>query len=93
MNNQDLEAVRCSNALRAVMKYRKINVPYLAAMVDVSERTIEAYTSGRVSLANAKAKTVLRIADYFDVDPFVLIGDKSEEISITAKGVVLKWED
>lgn len=48
-------------------------------MVDVSERTIEAYTSGKVSLANAKASTVLRIAEYLDVDPFVLIGEKSIE--------------
>ena len=77
MKDQELKSAKCSDALRAVMKYRNVNVPHLAVMVDVSERTLEAYTSGKVSLANAKASTVLLIAEYLDVDPFILIGEKS----------------
>ena len=81
----DIQTKRCSNALKAVMDYRKVNVPALAARINVSPRTIEEYTSAKVSLANAKARTVILMAKELNVDPLILIGEKSIEDFYTAE--------
>lgn len=66
----------CASNLRTVLRYRSMSVAELAKLIDVSARTIEAYTAGRVSLQDAKAGTVLMIADALKVDPYILVGEK-----------------
>ena len=71
---KDLQAVKCANALKSVMKIRGTTISVLASNVGISERTLQEYTSGKVSLANAKARTVFLIAKELKVDPLILIG-------------------
>lgn len=67
----------CASNLRAVLRFRNMSVPDLAKTIGVSSRTLEAYTAGRVSMLDAKAGTVLKIAQALNVDPYILIGEKS----------------
>ena len=76
---KDIQALQCANALKSVMKYREVTIPVLAVSIGVSERTLQEYTSGKVSLANAKARTVILIAQELKVDPLILIGEKPIE--------------
>lgn len=66
----------CASNLRTVLRYRSMSVAELAEQINVSARTIEAYTAGRVSLQDAKAGTVLMMADALKVDPYILVGEK-----------------
>lgn len=66
----------CASNLRTILRYRSMSVTELAEQIDVSARTIEAYTAGRVSLQDAKAGTVLMIANALKVDPYILVGEK-----------------
>lgn len=69
-------ALLCAGNLKTVLRYRGMSVADLAEDLGMSQRTLEAYTSGRVSLENAQAKTVMVIAEYLRVDPAILIGMK-----------------
>lgn len=70
------KALLCAGNLKTVLRYRGMSVADLAEDLDMSKRTLEAYTSGRISLENAQAKTVMMIAEYLRVDPMVLVGMK-----------------
>ena len=63
----------------AVLKYRECTISALAKSTGISKRTLESYASGRVSLLDAKAGTVLRIADVLDVSVEVLLGGNMEQ--------------
>ncbi len=79
-NPRDPKTELCASNLRSILRYRRMSVPDLAKAIGVSPRTIEAYTAGRVSIFDAKAKTVLSIADELKIDPHILIGEMEIEV-------------
>lgn len=63
----------------AVLKYREFTISSLARATGVSKRTLESYASGKVSLLDAKAGTVLKIAEALNVDMEILLGGSMEQ--------------
>ena len=76
---EDIDRKASLANLHAIMKYRECTISSLARMTKISRRTLESYVSGRVSLHDAKAGAVLKIALALDVDMEILLGEEPLE--------------
>ena len=74
-----IQTKKCAANLRAIMNYRNRKISQLANITGISRRTIESYTSGKVSLLDARAENVLKIANALDADIKILLGAASME--------------
>ncbi len=73
--DNDLLQDYCANAFRTAIKMRKTTLQILSDNTGIPYRTLQGYSSGRVSLRNASAAVVLDIADELNINPYVLIGE------------------
>ena len=73
---KSIDAIKCANNLKIILKYRDMTLADLADDLNMKLRTLESYSSAEVSLEDARARTVMEIAEYLDVDPYILVGMK-----------------
>ena len=67
----------CADLFSGLLALRRVKVEDLASVVGTPVRTLQGYSSSSHPIRAAKACTVIKIAEYLNVDPACLVGEKS----------------
>lgn len=75
--SNDPEVIKCSAALNEVIRYRGITLDELAKKAGIDADTLQKYTVTSLDIRQANALDVMHLASALDVDPAILLGEKS----------------
>ncbi len=75
--SSDPEVIKCSAALNEIIGFRGITLEELSGKCGIDVDTLQKYTVTSLDIREAKPLDVMHLADALDVDPAILLGEKS----------------
>lgn len=75
--SSDPEVIKCSAALNEVIRYRGMTLEELSEKAGIDADTLQKYTVTSLDIRQASALDVMHLASALDVDPAILLGEKS----------------
>lgn len=75
--SSDPEVIKCSAALNEIIRFRGVTIDELSRKCGIDAATLHKYTVTSLDLRQANAVDLMHLASALDVDPAILIGEKS----------------